>query len=118
MPETFFRNLFTTHPEFRERFARADMPLQYAAFLDALQFIASNYDQRAVLERTLRDLGARHARYGLRQEHLAIFGACLLDTMAHFAGQSWTLSVDLAWRTAFERIAEVMLAGAAEASAA
>jgi hemoglobin-like flavoprotein len=112
MPQAFFDALKASHPEFQERFARVDLATLSEAFLGALDFIARNYEQRATLERTLRDLGARHIRYGVRPEHFGIFGACLLDTMSHFTGPAWTLSLDLAWRTAFERVAEIMLEGA------
>jgi len=118
MSKAFFDALFDTHPDFRESFALVDLPGQHTAFLAALKYVANHYEQRAALERNLRELGARHAGYGMRPDHFADFGACLLDTMAQFAGPAWTLEVDLAWRTAFEHVAEMMVEGAADARAA
>ncbi len=105
-------NLRATNLEFRDLFARTDLSAHYAAFLGALEFVVRNYEHRPVLERTFRELGLRHTRYGARPEHFAVFGDCMLRAMGQLMGARWTLPLDLAWRTAFENMAEMMLDGA------
>lgn len=114
MAQTFYRNLFKSNADIKELFARVDISAQHEMFLAALQYIVMNYENRAALLRTLRELGARHARYGVRPEYFAVFGECMLRTMAQISGRRWSLPIELAWRTAFENVAEIMIEGAAD----
>ena len=114
LPERFFRRLFDANTGIRQLFGHTDVPLHYVTFVAALDFVVRNLDQRAVLERTLRELGVRHVRYGALPDYFADFGDCLLRAMAEVSGPRWSMQLELAWRTLFEQMAEIMLDGASD----
>ena len=60
----------------------------------------------------LRDLGARHVRYGALPEHYPVVGQVLIASMAEVAGDAWTLEYELAWTEAFAVVSGAMLDGA------
>ena len=60
----------------------------------------------------LRDLGARHVRYGARPEHYPVVGKVLIESMAEVAGDTWTPEHELAWTAAFIVVSDAMLDGA------
>jgi hemoglobin-like flavoprotein len=62
----------------------------------------------------VRQLGARHADYGVRDEHYATVGAALLWTLEKGLGEAFTADVRSAWSRAYAVLAGTMQAGAAE----
>ena len=63
----------------------------------------------------VRQLGARHANYGVRDEHYATVGSALLWTLEQGLGDKFTPAVHDAWLTVYELLAGVMQMGAIEA---
>ena len=63
------------------------------------------------------DLGARHARYGVRARHYRLVGDSLLGALADVMGPDLTEDAAVAWRLAYDLIAEAMMDGAAEVAA-
>jgi hemoglobin-like flavoprotein len=107
-----YDELLRSAPELKSLFAKTDMSRQRENLFEALQFIVLNFDRRTVLERVLGDLGHRHAGYGVRPHHYALFGDSFLFALARASGSSWTRETELAWRSAYEDIADFMLQGA------
>lgn len=73
------------------------------------------------LERILpavEDLGRRHARYGVRDEHYVQAGAALLWTLHKVLGESFTPAVCEAWIAMYEVVAAAMKRGWLAAKAA
>jgi hemoglobin-like flavoprotein len=66
----------------------------------------------------LRNLGARHVDYGVRDEHYATVGAALLWTLEQGLGDKFTPDAREAWTAAYMLIASTMQEGAAQRSAA
>jgi hemoglobin-like flavoprotein len=62
----------------------------------------------------LRDLGAKHAAYDVKEEHYPIVGQALLDTLEKALGDGFTPEVKAAWVGVYDVITENMLAGAAQ----
>jgi nitric oxide dioxygenase len=60
----------------------------------------------------LRDLGARHVRYGALPEHYPIVGEVLIASMAEIGGEAWTFEYEQAWTEAFAVVSGAMLDGA------
>jgi hemoglobin-like flavoprotein len=60
----------------------------------------------------LRDMGARHVRYGAQPEYYPVVGEVLIASMAEIAGDAWTIEYELAWTEAFAIVAGAMLDGA------
>jgi hemoglobin-like flavoprotein len=102
--DIFYARLFAAAPSVKPLFAGTDLRRQKAMLLSAL-----------VLVPTLRELGARHVGYGAKPEHYLVVGEVLIASLAEVAGAAWRPEHQLAWAAAFAVIADVMLAGAAEA---
>ena len=64
----------------------------------------------------LRNLGARHVRYGVREAHYDTVGAALLWTLNEGLGPAFTAEVREAWTAAYALIAGTMKEGALEQS--
>jgi nitric oxide dioxygenase len=60
----------------------------------------------------LRDLGARHVKYGAEPEHYPVVGEVLIASMAEIAGPAWRPEYERAWGKAFGIVAGAMLEGA------
>jgi hemoglobin-like flavoprotein len=65
----------------------------------------------------LRNLGARHVDYGVRDEHYATVGAALLWTLEQGLGDKFTPDARDAWTAAYMLIASTMQEGAAQRTA-
>ena len=66
----------------------------------------------------LRELGARHVRYGAQPAHYPVVGQVLISSMAQVAGDAWTPEHEQAWTEAFAIVADAMLQGAQSVEAA
>jgi hemoglobin-like flavoprotein len=66
----------------------------------------------------VRDLGARHAGYCVRDAHYASVGAALLWTLRKGLGEAWTTEVEGAWADVYGLLAGVMQDAARERIAA
>jgi methyl-accepting chemotaxis protein len=109
----FYRNLFAEYPETKALFAETDMAQQEKALLGALGTIrATVRNQQPRLAVYLTELGARHAGFGVRDEHYAEVGAVLLDTLRAFGGEDWEPRYTEAWTTAYGAVAIMMRDGA------
>jgi hemoglobin-like flavoprotein len=73
----------------------------------------------ALLERphallpVLRSLGARHAGYGVRDEHYASVGTALLKTLEQGLGEAFTPDVRAAWTVLYGVVSRTMMEAAA-----
>lgn len=94
------------------------MEEQEKKLLAALTLTVNSARKLDVLVPVLRELGAKHAGYGVRPEHYPIVGGILLQTLEQFLGDAWTDEVEGAWTEAYGVIQSVMLEGAAGARAA
>jgi hemoglobin-like flavoprotein len=65
----------------------------------------------------VRQLGARHVRYGVQAQHYATVGSALLWTLDQGLGDKFTPAVRDAWTQAYTLLADVMLLGAMEEEA-
>ena len=108
----FYEKLFARDPALRALF-RGDLDAQGAMFVSALGLAVAGLDEAASGDRPIRELGQRHASYGVRDAHFATFREALVDTLRSQLGASFTEAHAAAWRSAFDRIGEVMRDAAA-----
>lgn len=85
----------------RESWAKA-RPIAPAAF-------KLFFDRLFEIEPSVRPLGARHATYGVRDEHYAPVGAALLWTLEQGLGADFTDETRTAWATAYGILATAMM---------
>lgn len=64
----------------------------------------------------LKDLGARHAKYGVLEAHFPIVGQALIETLAAALGDKFTDDVKAAWVAIYGVVQSNMVAGMNEAS--
>lgn len=108
----FYEKLFELDPFLRALF-KGDLDAQGAMFVSALGLAVAGLDEGRGGERSLRDLGHRHAGYGVTDAHFATFREALVQTLASELGPRFTGAHAAAWRAAFDRIGDVMRDAAA-----
>ncbi len=113
VPLHFYSDLFLRHPETRPMFP-VSMQAQRAHLVDALVTIVSSVEDVDSLAVFLRDLGRGHRKFGTLAAHYDAVGDSLLATFAYFAGDAWDADLEADWKGAYELIAGVMTAAAAE----
>lgn len=113
--DEFYTRLFAAAPAVRPLFPD-DMQRQKTMLLGALVLLRKSLRDLDAIVPKLRDLGARHVRYGARPEHYPVVGAALIGAMAEIAGDAWKAEYEAAWSAAFDIVAGAMLAGAEEAA--
>jgi hemoglobin-like flavoprotein len=103
----FYETLFELDPSLRALF-KGDLDAQGAMFVSALGLAVAGLDDATSGERPLRDLGHRHAGYGVTDAHFATFREALVRTLRAHVGPGFTEAHASAWREAFDRIGVVM----------
>ncbi|MGZ2258732.1 globin domain-containing protein [Roseobacter sp. A03A-229] len=84
--EMFYDRLFALDPGLKLLFATLDMRAQKLALVQALSVAVAGLDDIDSLMPVLRDLGARHASYGVRDRHYAVMGQALIWTLERGLG--------------------------------
>ena len=109
----FYRRLFELEPSLRPLF-RADMRAQGARLMATLRDVVGSLDQLERVLPALRELGRRHAAYGVRPEHYATAGEALIWTLEQGLGAAFTRETRRAWIDAYAGLAWPMIAAAEE----
>jgi hemoglobin-like flavoprotein len=111
--ELFYSRLFTLDPSLRGMF-KGDIARQGQMLMSMIGAAVAGLKNLETLAPVVRQLGARHAGYGVRTEHYATVGAALLWTLEQGLGAKFTPAVREAWAAAYELLSEVMQLGALE----
>ena len=112
--DVFYARLFEAAPAVRPLFADTDLRKQKIMLLRVLGLLRQSLRNLDPIVPVLRDLGARHVRYGARPEHYPVVGRVLIASMAEVAGDAWRPEYERAWAAAFDVVAGTMLDGAAQ----
>jgi hemoglobin-like flavoprotein len=114
----FYARLFTARPDVRPLFAR-EMRLQEQHLAAALALIVRNLLMLDALEVPFQQLGADHARAGVRPEHYPLVRDAMLELIstALSANGAWTTELADDWRRLLDQIAAYMLQGGLSAAA-
>lgn len=116
--DVFYARLFSVAPSVKPLFAGTDLKRQKAMLLAALVLLRRSLRDLDSVTPALRELGARHVRYGALPEHYPVVGEVLIFSMAQVAGDAWSADYEAAWTEAFTLVAGAMLDGAQSARAA
>ncbi len=92
----FYRRLFELAPEVRPMFTR-EMDLQARKSSDTLAWVISHLEHHDELCRELRELGARHAGYGVKIDQYAPVGSALIWMFQRTLGDRFTPEMEEAW---------------------
>jgi hemoglobin-like flavoprotein len=106
---TFYAHLFEVDPPLRLLF-RGDMAAQRHRLMEALGLTIRNLDHPEWVLPAMRELGRRHARYGVQPAHFETVGAAFLWTLEHGLGPAFTPAVRDAWIGVYGLLAATMQA--------
>ncbi len=113
----FYRRLFELAPEARPMFTR-EMGLQAKKFSETLAWVIANVEHPLELCQQLRELGARHAGYGVKIDQYAPVGSALIWMFQHTLGDRFSLEMEEAWLEFYAFASFEMERGAREAAPA
>ena len=112
----FYDRLFTVDPSLKRLF-RTSPEEQGRILMHVIAMAVGGLDRLDMLVPVLESLGARHAGYGVRDEHYDTVGVCLLWTLEQSLGEAWTPEVCEAWAVLYGIVAGAMQRGAASEAA-
>ena len=115
--ELFYGRLFELEPEYKAMF-KNDMTEQGKKLMKTINIAVEALNDVDPLVPTLKQMGADHAGYGVKDRDYNVVGAALLWTLEQGLGDAFTDEVRNAWGAVYELLASVMKQGAAEASVA
>jgi hemoglobin-like flavoprotein len=113
----FYERLFEVAPAVQPLFADVDMDRQRQALLNMLLVLRESLHDLDDVVPDLQELGARHVDYGAQEAHYPVVGEVLVGVMAEMAGDAWKPEYTATWQEAYAVVQDVMLAGAAQATA-
>ena|SRR5262245_8327999 len=114
--ELFYGRLFEIAPELRPMF-RGDLKEQGRKFMQILAVAVKGLDRLSEILAVVREMGHRHAGYGVRDEQYDTMGAALLWTLEKALGDGFTPEVKSAWASVYTALATAMKSGAIEMAA-
>lgn len=112
----FYARLFELDPDLRHLFS-GEMAPQSRKLIEMLAAAVHLLDQPDRLLPVLRQLGARHVAYGVREADYATVGAALIWTLRQAVGETFTGDLEAAWVALYDLVARTMQAGAREQAA-
>jgi hemoglobin-like flavoprotein len=115
--EMFYARLFHLDPNLRSMF-KGDMGKQGAMLMSMIGAAVNGLRNLETLSPVVRQLGARHTKYGVQPQHYATVGDALLWTLEQGLEDDFTPEVRDAWVAAYGLLSEVMQLGAMEAQPA
>ena len=115
--ELFYGRLFELDPSVKPMF-KGDMKEQGAKLMKTIGIAVSALDDLEPLIATLKDMGEKHAVYGVKDADYDTVAAALLWTLEKGLGEAFTDEVKNAWAAVYTILADVMKQGASEAKAA
>jgi hemoglobin-like flavoprotein len=107
--DLFYERLFDLDPSLRALFP-ADLSVQKKKLMDMLHQVVLGLDELPALLPSVRELGARHRKYGVAPQHYETVGSALLWTLRKGLGEAFTPEVEEAWTLAYGVLADAMQA--------
>jgi nitric oxide dioxygenase len=116
MAVEFYRRLFAADPSAEALFTDGPevMSVKFVDELDAIVQAISSFEAFAP---RVRELAARHVGYGVQTQHYHAVGEALIEALADHLAPGWDDALEAAWRRAYNLVAEVMMAAAAQITA-
>lgn len=109
--ETFYREFFGLDPNLRKLF-RGDLSSQGRKLMAMIGTAVASLDDLASLAPTLRQLGWRHAGYGVKPADYSTAACALVATLEQGLGRDFTPEVREAWVACYWLLAGELKAGA------
>jgi hemoglobin-like flavoprotein len=107
----FYERLFTIDPTLRPLF-KGDIVVQGRLLIAMIQTAVENLHQLDQILPAVRDLGRRHAGYGVKAADYDTVAGALLGTLEQALGPEFTPAVRDAWGACYQTLAGEMKAAA------
>src|SRR5262245_8135205 len=111
LTQSFYRRRCEVLPGTRPLF-RVDIEVQSQHLAAALALIVRNLRLLDVLEQPLMELGAGHARVGVRPEHYPVLCQTMVETLRDGSGDAWSRELQADWTEILNRVSRIMMDGA------
>jgi hemoglobin-like flavoprotein len=111
----FYDRLFQLDPSLRSLF-KSDLREQGKKLIQMIGFCVGKLDSLDEIVPAVRELGRRHAGYGVKADSYQTVGAALLWTLEKGLGPAFTPMVKAAWAEVYGVLAGAMQVGAAQAN--
>lgn len=111
----FYARLFELDPSLRHLF-RGNMIEQGRKLMTMIAASVGALERLDTIVPHIRALGARHAGYGVTEDHYATVGAALLWTLEKGLGADFTPAVREAWTSTYSLLANTMIEAQREAA--
>jgi hemoglobin-like flavoprotein len=108
----FYNRLFVLNPRVRPLF-KGDIKVQGEKLMAMIDAGVRGLHSLDTLVPVVRDLGKRHAGYGVSSDHYGTVGAALLWTLEKGLADAFTPEVREAWTAVYGVLASTMQEGAA-----
>lgn len=106
----FYAKLFDLNPKLRGLF-KGDVYEQGKKLMQVLSYAVENLDKLEEIVPQVRELGARHAGYGVEYHDYETVGAALLWTLEKTLGREFNAPTRKAWTAVYNLLAETMKEG-------
>lgn len=107
--ELFYGRLFETAPEVKPLF-NGDMAAQGKKLMQMITVAVKGLSNLEAIVPAVQELGKRHVKYNVKDEHYAVVGASLLWTLEQGLGNAFTEEVKAAWVAVYGVLADTMIA--------
>lgn len=111
----FYGRLFEVYPEVKPLF-KGDMKEQGRKLMAMINTAVNALDQLEPMIPAIKDMGARHATYGVSHSDYDKVANALIWTLGQGLGDEFTPEVEAAWVGVYTALADTMKSGAAEAA--
>ncbi|MGB0895652.1 MAG: globin family protein [Parashewanella sp.] len=105
----FYQRLFELDPSLKPMF-KGDIKEQGDKLMKTLTVAISSLTQLDILLPILQDMARRHVDYGVKDEHYALVGQALIDTLATAFGDDFNEELKSAWVEMYQTVADAMIA--------
>ena len=105
--QLFYAKLFALDPGLRALFG-GNLAEQGRSLVAMISIGIRNLAQPESIERALRELGQRHASYGVRPEHYETVATALILSLGLTLGEAFTPEARAAWERAYAQLAGAM----------
>lgn len=113
--QLFYERLFETDPTTRPLFDTTDMARQRKKLLQVLSAAVDGLDRLHTLVPVVRQLGERHASYGVEDSHYESVGEALMWTLERGLGDDWSPEAANAWGETYGLLSGIMRSAANQA---
>jgi len=106
--ELFYGRLFETAPEVKPLFS-GDMKSQGRKLMAMITVAVKGLSDLESIVPAVQDLGKRHVKYNVKEEHYAVVGSSLLWTLEKGLGDAFTPDTKEAWATVYGVLSSTMI---------